>query len=67
MREFTRVAPSIVPLLLPLESLFHGRVGRGKLYRLIEVLCLLQEEAKGVGFSALPGLQKGGFCKGFSA
>ncbi|PKU79814.1 hypothetical protein MA16_Dca024387 [Dendrobium catenatum] len=59
MREFTRVAPSIVPLLLPLESLVLGRVGRGKLQRLIDVLCLLQEEAKGVGFSALPGWQKG--------
>ncbi|PKU72506.1 hypothetical protein MA16_Dca014549 [Dendrobium catenatum] len=66
MREITRVAPSIVPLLLPLESLVLGRVGRGKLQRLIEVLCLLQKEAKGAGFSALPGWQKGGFCKGFS-
>ncbi|PKU60049.1 hypothetical protein MA16_Dca017035 [Dendrobium catenatum] len=67
MREFTRVAPSIIPLLPPLESLVLGRVGRGNLQRLIEVLYLLQEEAKGVGFSALPGWKKGGFCKGFFA
>ncbi|PKU85742.1 hypothetical protein MA16_Dca024811 [Dendrobium catenatum] len=33
-------------------------VGRGKLRRSIEVLCLLQEEAKGVGFSALSGVEK---------
>ncbi|PKU71764.1 hypothetical protein MA16_Dca008293 [Dendrobium catenatum] len=58
VRGFTRVALSIVPLLVPLESLILGRVGRGKLQRSIKVLCLLQEEAKGVGFSALPGVTK---------
>ncbi|PKU64989.1 hypothetical protein MA16_Dca004604 [Dendrobium catenatum] len=33
-------------------------VGRGKLQRSIEVLFLLQDEAKGVGFSALSGVEK---------
>ncbi|KAI0519727.1 hypothetical protein KFK09_007186 [Dendrobium nobile] len=40
------------------KSLILGRVGRGKFQQAIEVLCLLQEEAKGVRFSALPGVAK---------
>ncbi|PKU59131.1 hypothetical protein MA16_Dca014873 [Dendrobium catenatum] len=49
------------------EDLFVLQVGRGKFQQVIEVLCLLQDEAKGGRFSALPGVAKKGVCKGFSA
>ncbi|PKU78897.1 hypothetical protein MA16_Dca000241 [Dendrobium catenatum] len=50
-----------------LQSLILGRVGRGKFQQVIEVLCLLQEEAKGERFSSMLGVAKRGVCKGFSA